>query len=44
MDDKQFCVLLDALNNIADNLRRIAFEIENFNKEEEKNNAETTRI
>ena len=28
MDDAQFNILIDALNDIAENLRRIAYEIE----------------
>ena len=28
MDDTQFNILIDALNDIAENLRRIALEIE----------------
>ena len=35
MDDTQFNILIDALNDIAENLRRIAFEIEK-EKETEK--------
>ncbi len=29
MDDTQFNILIDALKDIAENLRRISFEIEN---------------
>lgn len=40
--DTQFNVLIDVLKDIAENLRRIAFEIENLKKNEEDNkNAET---
>lgn len=39
MDDVQIIQLIDVLNDIADNLRRIAFEIENLkdNKEDRQN-------
>lgn len=38
MDDSQFIELIDVLKSIAENLRRIAFEIENLkdNKEDEQ--------
>lgn len=40
--DIQFNTLIDVLKDIAENLRRIAFEIENLKKNEEDNkNAET---
>lgn len=34
MDDTQFNVLIDVLKDIAENLRRIAFEIEEKEKEQ----------
>lgn len=40
--DIEFNKLIDVLKDIAENLRRIAFEIENLKKNEEDNkNAET---
>lgn len=38
MDDVQIIQLIDVLNDIADNLRRIAFEIENLKDNKEDNN------
>ena len=35
MDDVRFIQLIDVLKDIAENLRRIAFEIENLKKNEE---------
>lgn len=37
----QFNVLIDVLNDIADNLRRIAFEIENLKDNKEDRQDET---
>lgn len=41
MDDSQFIHLIDILKDIAENLRRIAFELEKINYIEEDNNNET---
>lgn len=37
MDDTQINVLIDSLKDIAENLRRIAFEIEELRSKEEHN-------
>lgn len=36
MDDSQFMVFIDVLKDIAENLRRIAFEIEDLHNKEDK--------
>lgn len=41
MDDVQIIQLIDVLNDIADNLRRIAFEIENLKDNKEDRQDET---
>lgn len=41
MDDVQIIQLIDVLKDIADNLRRIAFEIENLKDNKEDRQDET---